>query len=376
MVVLRYFMGWWPSKIVCVLNIILMVGYISISAVIGGQMLSAVSGDGEGQMSIVVGIVVVEVVILVVAVFGMRAFHAYERYAWLPQLMVLFVLVGCAGPYFDVSLQSTTTQLAASRISFLSLCLYAPASWVGAASDFYVYYPERTSKVKVFLLTCTGLWLSFTFVFMLAIGLATGMSTHQGWADASAVSTGALIVSAFQPLGDFGRFCAVIVALGLIANSTPGTYAAALGFQVLGRYPKKIPRWAWTCVVVVLELVLALAGREHLFVILQNFLALMGYWTELMVCIVAEEHFFFRRGKLGFDWTRWEDKSYLPVGWAALVAFLLGWVGSVLGMYQIWYVGPLAEKAGLADIGMWVGSGFALVVFPPLRYLELRLVGR
>lgn len=69
-------MGYWPSKIPCFLNIVLMVGYCTIDGIIGGQMLSAVSG---GSMSIVVGIIVVSLVSLVVAVFGMALFHHYER---------------------------------------------------------------------------------------------------------------------------------------------------------------------------------------------------------------------------------------------------------------------------------------------------------
>jgi purine-cytosine permease-like protein len=127
---------------------------------------------------------------------------------------------------------------------------------------------------------------------------------------------------------------------------------------------------------ILIELVLALAGREHLFAIFQNFLALMGYWVQIFVCIVAEEHLIFRRKKLGFDWTLWEDKKHLPVGIAALIAFLLGWLGAILGMYQVWYVGPLAELAGHADVGMWVGCGFTLISYAPLRYLELKKFGR
>lgn len=69
-------MGYWPSKICCLLNIVIMVGYGLIDCVIGGQMLSAVSG---GSMSIVVGIIIVALISLVVAVFGMALFHAYER---------------------------------------------------------------------------------------------------------------------------------------------------------------------------------------------------------------------------------------------------------------------------------------------------------
>ena len=75
-VVARYFMGYWPSKIPCFLNIVLMIGYCTIDCIIGGQVLSAVSG---GSMSIVVGIIVVSLVSLVVAVFGMALFHHYER---------------------------------------------------------------------------------------------------------------------------------------------------------------------------------------------------------------------------------------------------------------------------------------------------------
>jgi purine-cytosine permease-like protein len=70
-------MGYWPSKICALLNIVIMVGYGMIDCVIGGQILSAVSG---GSMSIVVGIVIVALISWVVAVFGMSIFHAYERY--------------------------------------------------------------------------------------------------------------------------------------------------------------------------------------------------------------------------------------------------------------------------------------------------------
>jgi purine-cytosine permease-like protein len=55
-VVVRYFMGYYPSKICTLLQIVLMEGYGTLSCIIGGQVLSAVSG---GSMSIVVGVVIV-----------------------------------------------------------------------------------------------------------------------------------------------------------------------------------------------------------------------------------------------------------------------------------------------------------------------------
>jgi purine-cytosine permease-like protein len=259
--------------------------------------------------------------------------------------------------------------IAANRLSFFSLCLYVPNSWAAAASDYYVYYPEKTSRLKIFLLTLTGLWISFTLVYMLGIGLGSGITTNLAWAKANSISTGALVVAGYGGRNNFGRFCSTIIALGV------GTYSAALGCQVMGRYGKAVPRWVWSCIMVLIELICALAGRNHLFLVFQNFLALMGYWVEIMVCIVLQEHLLFRR-TLGFEWARWEDKKYLPLGIAALVSFLLGWLGAVLGMYQVWYVGRLAKLAGGCDIGVWVGCGFALLSYPPLRWLELKWVGK
>ncbi|KAL9628683.1 MAG: hypothetical protein Q9204_005737, partial [Flavoplaca sp. TL-2023a] len=75
MVVARYFMGYWPAKLTTVLNIIIMVGYGTISCILGGQVLSAVSG---GRTSVVVGIVIIALICWTIAVFGMKPFHVYE----------------------------------------------------------------------------------------------------------------------------------------------------------------------------------------------------------------------------------------------------------------------------------------------------------
>ena len=241
------------------------------------------------------------------------------------------------------------------------------------------YYPEDTPRLRVFALSLVGLTSAFSIVFMIGIGLATGVASRPAWEEAYAISTGALIVEGYGPLRGFGKFCGVIVAFGLISNSIPSIYSASLGCQVLGRYGKKVPRYVWATVLIIVQLVLALAGREHLMAIISNFVALMGYWSQFTVYIVIMEHALFRRvgaGGPGFDWTKWQDQQYLPIGYAALVSFLMGWLGAILGMYQVWYTGPLAVLAGYADVGAWVGSGFTIVSFLPLRWLELRFVGR
>lgn len=262
------------------------------------------------------------------------------------------------------------------RLSFFSICLSAAITYSPLAADFFVYYPERTSRLAIFSLTLTGLVFSFTLALVCGIGLASGIVTYPEYATAYALGQGALIVEGLDPLHGFGKFCSVIIALGLIANTVAPTYSSSVDFQILGRYAEKVPRVIWTTVGVIIFTVCALAGRSHLAEIFTNFLALMGYWVSIWFAILIEEFVF--RWRPGYNWAGWRDPSKLPIGLAAFVAFVVGWVGAVLCMAQLWYIGPLAKTVGEygADMGVYVGFSWAALVYPPLRYLELHFVGR
>ena len=345
MILARYTMGYYPSKLVVVLTLINLLGYALIDTVIAGQILSAVSRSHG--LSVVVGIIIVAVVTWAVTTFGYQIFHYYERYAWVPQLIVLSILAGAAGPSFDLSMpsQGDGATIVGDRLSFFSLCFSAAVTYASGAADYFVYYPTWTPRWKVFWVTMLGLTTSFIFAFILGIGLASALLTNAAYNTAYNVSQGALIDESFRHLGAFGSFCSVIVALGLIANVIPAAYSAGLDFQVLGRNFSRIPRVVWNTVGVIIFTVCAAAGRDHLAEIFTNFLALMGYWVSIWFAISLEEVLIFRP-RIGFDWDAWEDKAKHPVGIAALIAFLVGWAGAILCMAQVWYVGPIARLVG------------------------------
>ena len=190
-----------------------------------------------------------------------------------------------------------------------------------------------------------GLTLSFTFALVLGAGLGSGILTKPEWGSAYGVSQGALIVEGYGPLGGFGKFCSVVVALGLIANLIAPTYSSGVDFQIFGRYAARVPRFIWNTFGVIVYTVCALAGRNSLSEIFTNFLALMGYWVAIWIAITLEEQLIFRRNR-GYDWNAWNDRSQLPLGIAALVAFVIGWVGAILCMAQLWYIGPIAHEVG------------------------------
>lgn len=69
-------MGYYPSKVCIILNLFTNIGYSMVNSVVGGQILSVVSG---GYLSVLVGIIIVAVSSWVMALFGMKIFQLYER---------------------------------------------------------------------------------------------------------------------------------------------------------------------------------------------------------------------------------------------------------------------------------------------------------
>lgn len=69
-------MGYYPSKLCALLQMVLGEGYGVLTCILGGQVLSAVNGD---SMSIVVGVVIVAIIVGVFSAFGLGILSAYTR---------------------------------------------------------------------------------------------------------------------------------------------------------------------------------------------------------------------------------------------------------------------------------------------------------
>ncbi|PLB43812.1 putative purine-cytosine permease [Aspergillus steynii IBT 23096] len=375
LIVARYFMGYHPSKVCCTLNILTNLGYGMMNCMIGGQLLSKLSG---GAVSVIVGIIIVALASWIMATFGVRIFQIYERFAWVPQLMVLCIIIGSAGPYFnfDNSSVGSSEKLHGNRLAFFSFCLSVALSWVPLASDYYVNFPPSTRKWKIWSMTTIGLCLSMMTTLLLGAGLGSGVAYRPKWAAIYDGSPGSLLMAGYLRLGAFGKFCAVINVVTVVSNNAPGSYSMAMNFQMLGNMWRKIPRPIFTILTTITYAACAIGGRNSLYEIFKNFLPLIGYWVIIWFAIVVEQDLLFNRG-IGYDWSIWNVRQKLPVGMAASAAFLIGWVGAIVGMDQAYYTGPIAQTIeGGCDLGIWLGFGFAALAFPPLRLLELKIIGR
>lgn len=90
----RYTMGWWPSKLCVLLNIVIELGYGLVDCLVAGLILSAVSGY---KMTVIVGIIICALITWVVATFGIKWFHTFERYGhehfFVPILRIVLISI-------------------------------------------------------------------------------------------------------------------------------------------------------------------------------------------------------------------------------------------------------------------------------------------
>ena len=115
----RYSMGWWPSKVIAVLNVIEQVGWSSVGSITGGLALSAVS---DGRIGSELGVTIVAVLGFVVSFIGLKAVFWYEKFAGLVLTVVFIIMYGETASSGDVK---TKTELKGSVLSGTSLTLFA-----------------------------------------------------------------------------------------------------------------------------------------------------------------------------------------------------------------------------------------------------------
>lgn len=256
-----------------------------------------------------------------------------RRYAWFPQLLVLCIITGSAGPQFDFQSPSvgSSGEVNAKRLAFFSLCLSVALAWAPLAADYYVYYPPTIRRWRTWSMTTMGGCLAMIITLLLGVGLGSGVAKNPKWAETYDGTPASLLMAGYGRLGGFGKFCAFINVVTVVSSNAPGSYSMAMNFQMLGNVWSKIPRPVFTVTTTVIYTACAIGGRDFLYEIFKSFLPLIGYWIIIWFTIVAEEDLLFRRSK-GYDWSAWNCRQKLPVGVAAALAFLVGWAGAIVGM--------------------------------------------
>jgi len=121
------------------LNAATVTGFSIVAAIVSGQTIAAID---PGNVSVTVGIVIVILASFVLSLLGYQVLHIWERWQWLPNLIVLTITVGVGGKHL-VNQQEVPPATAPQVLSYAGLLAGYFITFGGTASDFSIYHDPR-----------------------------------------------------------------------------------------------------------------------------------------------------------------------------------------------------------------------------------------
>ncbi|KAF7359985.1 Cytosine-purine permease [Mycena venus] len=258
---------------------------------------------------------------------------------------------------------------ASNVLSFMGVIFGFTVGWVSFASDYNVYQPAETPAWKTFAWTYAGLIFPLVLIEWLgaAIMCVAGgaVPSNDVWMAAfNSDELGGLLGAVLIPVvGNFGKFCMVLLVLSVVANNIINVYSMGLSISVIGVWLAKVPRLIWPIVITAIYIPIAIAGANSFSSSLENFMNILGYWLSIFVTVVLLEHFVFRGG----DFSRyevaetWNRQDRTPVGGCGAHSVFVWRIGDGDG--------DGADLVHRQDRRAWI-------VYVPTRYLELKYIGR
>lgn len=218
------------------------------------------------------------------------------------------------------------------------------------SSDYNVYMPAEASSWKVFGWTYLGLMVPLVLVQWLGAAVGSAAFANDDWYGAYTDNElGGLLGAVFSPMGGGGKFFMVLLVLSVVSNNIVNVYSMGMSISVISKWLAAVPRLVWPFVITAIYIPLAIVGANSFSSTLEDFLNVLGYWLAIYVTVVLEEHFIFRGGNYdNYNAAEsWNRHELLPFGFAAVAAGCCGVAGAVLGMAQVWYIGPSKSRLRL-----------------------------
>ncbi|KAI3405598.2 hypothetical protein KGF56_001616 [Candida oxycetoniae] len=376
----RHLTGNIMGRVFAFFNVVSCIGWNAINVIPCAQLLNSVNHNFKPW----IGCLILVLCTCILAVFGYKAVHLYERYAWIPTFVVYIVIIArftiIRGFEWGHEKQSAQTE-AGNILSFIVVMFGFTAGWSPSASDFLVYFDNRAKSWKVAMAMILGLVIPAIGSCVLGAALATSTNKPGRFKDAyDSNSFGGLIYEIL--CGDNHnqgyRFLIVVLALSAVQNNLSGGYCLSLAIQCVWSRLAKIPRIAWCILGNLVCLGFAIPAYYVFFEAMSNFLSIISYNVSIYIGISLAEHFIYRKDFEHYDISNFNDRKTFPVGIAGVVGFAFGVCSTVLAMNQTWYQGVIARKIGDngGDISFELNIIFSFIGYNLVRPFEKKYFAR
>jgi nucleobase:cation symporter-1, NCS1 family len=347
--------GMYGTALPNIIVVLMYIGYFASSAILGGQAVASLFHVTTNE-----GIIIINAFVLLVVWFGYDMFHSYNKIVtWLSAAIFLCIL----GDLLTRMPAHLPTGHNTAGVVLLAISFYVAwqVTWAPYVSDYSRYMPENTSSWKTFTYTYVGSVVGGSLVMCIGAVAAVVASAAVN-ANAPSYLSGLLaakwlfliIILLGVGSGNFGNLYgpflttfAIISPSGKLASKTTGRMARIIATTVLA----------------IIGTVIAIEAAKHFYTDLSNFLVFTLYLLVPWTAINLTDYYLIRRGRYDIPELFKTDGVYGKFNWYALVVYVLAVGVQFPFMNNAYYVGPVSNSLGGADIAWIVGFVFAAVLY-------------
>ncbi len=346
--------GFYGAIVPLVLVLLMYVGYFAASAILGGAALAAWWGINAKLAT-----VVVSALCAVLAIYGYRMIHQYERW--------ISLVSGLGFVYLTIRLLtvhhiSSVWHSGSVPYGIFLLGITLAATWqityAPYVADYSRYLPENTSKPATFWWTAAGSVIgSYWLMAFGAVAFAVAPNLF-----------GNGNVSFFTELGNnhTAWLIALIIIGGIVAANVLNLYGIFMSstttITALRRMQVSRPaRAAFVLVAAVIGTVIAIAATSSFLTNFENFILFLAYFLIPWTAINLTDFYFVRMEQYDIDSIFTPAGIYGRLDWRTMVAYLVAIGVEIPFMSTTFYTGPMVSHLGGGDIswilGLIVASG-------------------
>ena len=342
------------------------VGFLVFDTILAAQGIQLVVPGGKLLLY-----TVLIILSIVIAVVGFDLLHFIQR--WLTYLLVLvFAIVTIVAiVHFataPVAQHAAVTTSGWNWTAFLvqfALAAGYNISYAVYVSDYTRYLPAKASAPK--LITAVYLGAGISAIWLMSLGSL--LASYIPNADP---------ITSLRQIGDllfpgFGIFAVLVSVVALVSIMGVNAYGAMLtGTSAVDGFKEVRPtvrlRIIGLAMVGLVCLVIALVIPDNYLASFNNFVLLMLYFLVPWTAVNLVDFYLVRRGKYAVAEIMKPGGIYGRWAWRGVAAYLIGFVVMIPFFDTSFYVGPVANALGGADISFI----FGLIVSGGLYYLFCR----
>ncbi|AZV57088.1 cytosine permease [Clostridium sp. AWRP] len=327
-----------------IIVIFMYLGFFSTSSLLAAQTI-----NGAFSIPITASILIINLVVFIVTLYGHDLIQRMQKVlSWVFLAVYIFVTF----VVFNTAVPAGSWNPGNFNLAVFLLAVSITATWQIAyapyVADYSRYLPEDTSEKATFWYTyagsvCASVWMMILGSFLVA--------ANSKFLDASGPNLAKLF-------GAFAIGIYIIIILGQISINSFNLYGAFMSTTTTVEPFLKMKvtpavRGVFIACIVAIASVIEILGQGSFISLFKSFILFICYFLIPWTAINLIDFYLLRDGKYSVKDMFDLDGKYGRVNWITMVAYVIAVLVEIPFVNTTFYVGPLCNALGGADIS-WV----------------------